>query len=416
MICTFALTTEPSTANDMTSIKVKFKPGRGAEHPGNIVYRISRHNRSRTITSGYRLYASEWNATASIPSAQIEPHRKQYIAETIEGIRLDMDTLRHIVDRLTGSSLPFSAEDVAAEFIRFSREYSLFAYMEKQIDTLRDRGKPRTAEIYRTTLNSFRRFRCDNDVRIYSITPDMLRCYEQSMRDNGITPNTSSFYMRVLRAVYNRAAEEGRFENLHPFKNVYTGIDKTVKRAIPIPIISRIRSLPLSRHPKLDFARDMFMMSFFLRGMSFVDMAFLRKSDLAGGRVTYRRRKTGQQLTVGWTREMQAIVDKYPCNPTQYLLPIITRKDIDERQVYRNVSSAINSNLKKVAALVDSSQRLTMYCARHSWASAARAKGVPMSIISEGMGHDSEKTTRIYLASLDTSAIDSANTLIINSI
>ncbi len=90
----------------------------------------------------------------------------------------------------------------------------------------------------------------------------------------------------------------------------------------------------------------MFMMSFFLRGMSFVDMAFLRKSDLDGGRVTYRRRKTGQQLTVGWTREMQAIVDKYPCNPTQYLLPIITRKDIDERQVYRNISSSINSNLK----------------------------------------------------------------------
>ncbi len=398
----------------MTSIKVKFRPGCRAEHPGSIVYMISHLGRSRTVSSGYRLYACEWNDTAS--AGRSPNQREQYVTEAKESVHHDPEHLRRIIDRLTHSSVPFSADDVAAEFMRFSRLYSLFTYMDRQISTLRGRGKPRTAEIYRTTLNSFRRFRNDNDVRIDCLTPDMLSRYETSMRLNGITCNTSSFYMRVLRAVYNRAAEEAGFDNRHPFRHVYTGIDKTVKRALPIQTISRIRALSLARHPKLDFARDMFMMSFFLRGMSFVDMAFLRKSDLDGGRVTYRRRKTGQQLTVGWTREMQAIVDKYPCNPTQYLLPIITRKDIDERQVYRNISSSINSNLKKLAALVDSSQRLTMYCARHSWASAARAKGVPLSIISEGMGHNSETTTRIYLASLDTSAIDSANSLIIDSV
>ena len=288
--------------------------------------------------------------------------------------------------------------------------------MERKISDLQLLGKMRSAEIYRTTLNSFRRFRQQKDVRICSITPEMLRQYEASLWENGIAPNTSSFYMRVLRAVYNRAAEEGSFESRQPFRHVYTGIGKTVKRALPITLISQIRSLKLSCQPKLDYARDMFMMSFFLRGMSFIDMAFLRKSDLSEGHITYRRRKTGQQLTVGWTSEMQAIVDKYPCNPTQYLLPIITRQNINERQAYRNASFAINTSLKKVAALVDSRQTLTMYCARHSWASVAREKGVPLSIISEGMGHDSEATTKIYLASLDTSAIYDANSMIIGSI
>ena len=59
---------------------------------------------------------------------------------------------------------------------------------------------------------------------------------------------------------------------------------------------------------------------------------------------------------------------------------------------------------------------LTMYVARHSWASAAKAKGIPVSVISEGMGHDSESTTQIYLASLDTSIVDSANSIILNSL
>ena len=284
----------------MTSIKVKFRPGCRAEHPGSIVYMISHLGRSRTVSSGYRLYACEWNDTAS--AGRSPNQREQYVTEAKESVHHDLEHLRRIIDRLTHSSVPFSADDVAAEFMRFSRLYSLFTYMDRQISTLRGRGKPRTAEIYRTTLNSFRRFRNDNDVRIDCLTPDMLSRYETSMRLNGITCNTSSFYMRVLRAVYNRAAEEAGFDNRHPFRHVYTGIDKTVKRALPIQTISRIRALSLARHPKLDFARDMFMMSFFLRGMSFVDMAFLRKSDLDGGRVTYRRRKTGQQLTVGWTQ------------------------------------------------------------------------------------------------------------------
>lgn len=113
---------------------------------------------------------------------------------------------------------------------------------------------------------------------------------------------------------------------------------------------------------------------------------------------------------------MQAILDKYPDNPTQYLLPIIKTDGINERCAYRNIGYNINHNLKKIADLVRINIPLTMYVARHSWASAAKAKGIPLSVISEGMGHDSEATTQIYLASLDTSVVDKANSLILKSL
>ena len=168
--------------------------------------------------------------------------------------------------------------------------------------------------------------------------------------------------------------------------------------------------------PQLDYARDMFLLSFFLRGMSFIDMAFLRKTDLKNGYVTYRRRKTGQQLTIKWTKEMQHILDKYPRNAGIYLLPIIKTPGNNERYAYRNASYNINHNLKKIADMTDIQIPLTLYVARHSWASAAKAKGIPVGIISEGMGHDSETTTRIYLASLDTSLVDRANSIILASL
>lgn len=166
----------------------------------------------------------------------------------------------------------------------------------------------------------------------------------------GNTPNTISFYTRILRAAYNRAVEEGITENKRPFRRVYTGVEKTVKRALPLTLIKKIKSLDLTQAPSEDYARDMFMLSFYLRGMSFIDMAYLKKTDLKNGKITYRRRKTGQQLTIAWTPEMQAIIDKYPDNPTQYLLPIIKKEGINERCAYRNASYNINHNLKKVAA------------------------------------------------------------------
>lgn len=293
------------------------------------------------------------------------------------------------------------------------KESTLFVFMEEVTATLESLGKVRTSETYKSSLDSFRKFRKGRDLSFRKFNQEMMNEYEAYLKARGVSKNTSSFYMRTLRAVYNRAVNKGLTIQRYPFKYVYTGVDKTLKRAVSVQTMKRIKNLDLSSEEKLDFARDMFMFSFYSRGMSFVDMAYLRKKDLNNGILTYRRHKTGQLLHIRWEACMQEIVNKYRNEQSAYLLPIISTNDIEEqRKQYIYYAHNINRYLKKIGEKLDLTLPLTMYVARHSWASIAKNKNVPLSVISDGLGHGSEKTTRIYLSSLDNVEIDKANRMI----
>lgn len=400
----------------MTTIKVKFRHSTVADREGSIYYQIIHQRKVRQLPTKYKVWPTEWNESRCTVTSTPKNERKLFIFYIRDQIRADIERLNKIVRKLESEGMAYSADDVIDEFNRYAHEYSLFNFMENIIAKLKQNGKIRTSETYKSTLNSFRKFRKNEDIMLDSLTPDIMEAYEAWLRNRGVAPNTISFYTRILRAVYNRAVEDDIIENRNPFRHVYTGIDKTVKRALPLALIKKLKALDLSLTPSLDFARDMFLMSFYLRGMSFIDIAFLKKTDLKYGHITYRRRKTGQQLIIKWTKEMQMILDKYPENATDYLLPIIKKPGTNERYTYRNMGYNINHNLKKIAKLIGIRIPLTLYVARHSWASAAKAIGIPLSVISEGMGHDSETTTQIYLASLDTSVVDRANSLIIKSL
>lgn len=400
----------------MASIKVKFRPSTVADHEGTIFYQIIHDRKVRQLPSDYHVFASEWDERLGNVTTTHTSERKTLILSIREQIRRDVERFNKISRKLDDSGLQYTSDDIIDEFNRYSQEYSLFNYMESIISKLKRNGKIRTSETYKAALNSFKKFRNGEDLMLDTLTSDIMVDYEATLKGRGIVPNSISFYTRILRATYNRAVEENVLEDRNPFRHVYTGVDKTVKRALPLSIIKKLKELELTLKPTLDYARDMFILSFYMRGMSFIDMCYLKKSDLRNGIVTYRRRKTGQQLTIEWTKEMQMIIDKYPGNTSDYMLPIITSKDVNERSVYRNASYNINCNLKKIAKLIGLNFKLTMYCARHSWASAAKAKGIPLSVISEGMGHDSESTTQIYLASLDTSVVDKANSIIIKAL
>lgn len=400
----------------MTSIKVKFRPSTVSGQEGAIYYQITHERKVRQLAAGYKVFPSEWDESRSMVAAGCHGERRPALLAIRDRIRWDLERLTKIGRRLDANGLKYTADDVIDEFNRYAREYSLFNYMESIIARLKQNGKLRTSETYRSTLNSFKKFRLQEDIMLDCLTSGTMEAYEGWLKGRGVAPNTVSFYTRILRAVYNRAVEDDIVADRAPFRHVYTGVDKTVKRALPLATLKKIRTLDLSRTPVLDYARDMFMMSFCLRGMSFIDMAFLKKTDLKDGYVTYRRRKTGQRLVIEWTREMQRILDKYPANESCYLLPVIRRAVTNERSVYRNAAYNINRSLKRIAPMAGVTIPLTLYVARHSWASAAKAKGIPVSVISEGMGHDSEATTQIYLAALDTSAVDRANTIILKSL
>lgn len=399
----------------MVSIKVKFRPSATPSTPGYIYYTLHHGRRQRIISTSLELYPHEWSEKYHSILPPTPGKRMATLLTHKEQISQDTRLLRVI----TIAQEQEHTTDIDAIIDRYHcirHEYTLYTYMSRLIHRLRIQERHRTAETYRSAMSSFRAFRQGKDICIDGLTASVIESYQGWLKSRGLIPNTISFYNRILRAVYNKACEESGIPNLRPFSKAYTGIDQTVKRALPLHCLKRLLRLDLKAHQSLAYARDMFMMSFYLRGMSFVDMAYLQKSDLQDGILTYRRRKSGSLLSIRWSPQMQQILERYGTNPTGYLLPIITHHTDRPRSTYRNIGYNINRNLKLLASMAGITHTLTMYVARHSWASVAKAQGIPLSVICDGMGHHSESTTRIYLAQLSTTAVDNANSKILKSL
>lgn len=401
----------------MATVKIKFRPSSVGGKEGTVYYQVIHARVARQISTSYRLFPAEWDRKRSrIVVAPSDGGRRQYLSLLEGKIMEDTDRLEGIITTLERKREAFTADDVVSAFNGGDCGLSFPVFMREVINGLKRLGKIRTGETYTSTLNSFMRFMEGRDVLPDDMDSDLMVAYEAWLESGGVSMNTVSFYMRNLRAVYNRAVEKGLTVQRFPFRHVYTGVEKTTKRAVPLHVIKRLKSLDLSLEPAKAYARDMLLFSFYTRGMAMVDMAFLKKKDLDNGILSYRRKKTGQQLLIKWEPCMQEIVDRYDIPGSPYLLPVIGRPGADERKQYINASHRINRLLKAIGKELGMSIPLTHYVARHSWASAARSKNIPISVISEGMGHDSETTTRIYLASLDTATIDKANRLILKSL
>ena len=402
----------------MATVKVKFRASSVATKEGTLFYQVIHKRIVRQIHTGYKLFPAEWDAVHSeiVLSSVTSESRRDYLLSLKNSLLEDSVRLKNIITRLERSGIAYTSDSLVKLYCASTENNGFVSFTLNLIKELNQIGKHRTAETYMTTLNSFIRFRKGKDVLLEEVDSSLMMKYESYLKSTGICPNTTSYYMRNLRAIYNRAVEKDLTVQRSPFKYVYTGIDKTVKRAIPLEEIRRLRELDLTRSPSLAYARDIFMFSFYTRGMSFIDMAFLRKKDLQNGILSYRRQKTGQQLFIKWEKPMQEIIDRYDTQGSPYLLPIKRDMEVDGRKQYKKTAHLVNQKLKKLGMRLGLSIPLTTYVARRAWASIAKSKNISLSVISEAMGHDSENTTRIYLASLDTSLVDKANSLILKSL
>lgn len=394
----------------MVSIKLKFRASSKAGKEGSLYCQVIYNRMVRQISTPHKIFPEEWNP--DIEDLIIKPPspRLNYLESINRTIRCDMERIHRIVRGWVDDEKSFTIDEIVEAYHEQTSGNTLFAYMERMIAMYWKQGQYRTSETYSTTLNSFKRFRADVDVGLEDIDSGLMEAYESYLKQNDLSPNTISFYLKHLRAVYNRAVDDELIMDRKPFKRVSTAIEKTPKRAISLRNIKRLKALDCSHNPSRKFARDMFLFSFYTRGMSFVDIAYLQKKNLKGDVLFYRRKKTNQQLMIHWEGCMQEILKSYGADTSSpYLFSIIKEPSNNPRKQYQNALFLINRHLKEIGKGLGLHQPLTMYCARHSWASIARDEGIPLSVISEGMGHDSEKTTQIYLASLKTEVIDKAN-------
>lgn len=344
----------------------------------------------------------------SIDNLKIEPETGNLV------ITLNGETLKGLLLERNGKVTEKNGKEREKGGRKYKKSrFSIF--MEWLIDELIAKGKERSAEAYQTTLNSFMTYRNKEDIYLYEIKTTVMERYQSWLKRKGLTMNSISFYMRVMRTAYNKAVEYNLTNDNHPFRKVYTGIAKTTKRSVTLEVMKEIRHFETTE-PNVRFARDMFLFSFYTRGMSFVDMSYLKKTDLKDGMLHYARKKTGQEIDIEWTDELQEITDRNPSCTDVYLLPIIRKTNGKERNQKRYMQNLVNENLKVISKALKLKEPLTMYVARHTWASLARDNGIPLKTISLAMGHESEKTTQIYLKNLDVNAVDRANREIINLI
>ena len=293
-------------------------------------------------------------------------------------------------------------------------DFSLWAFFENRIQEFQINRQYATVHHYQSTRRSFQRFLGNRELSFGQLDHPMLLSYNEWLMRKGLQMNTISFYNRVLRALCNEAHARGIRVRSGIFDGLYTRVAETRKRAIDMNALQRIQCLDLSESPQQAMYRDLFLFTFMAQGMAFVDLAFLRREDLADNVLQYRRRKTGRVVSVYLEPVMLSIILRHQRPDSPYLFPILS--SMDDRIAYRQYQSALtryNQCLKDIAARTNQKHPLTSYVARHSWASTALKCHVPVGIISEAMGHASERTTRIYLDRLQTPAIARENRKII---
>ena len=290
-------------------------------------------------------------------------------------------------------------------------------YFYSLIQNFEESARWRTLSNYRTVYNSFRSFLNGLSLTFDSFTSSIAEKYSDALFRRGLTRNSVSFHMRILRAVYNRGVENDLTIQKNPFKHVYTGVDKARKRAVSEKIIAKIASLEIKNRPRLSLARDLFMFSFYTRGMPFIDMAFLKKRNIKKGYILYQRHKTGKQMSVKIEPKIKEIIKRYEKFSDIYIFPIINSKNSKESYMqYEKGLRSYNFQLSVLTKTLSLQNTLSSYTSRHSWATIARNKNIPLSVISAALGHSDEGVTLVYLDSIENSVIDKANRQIINLI
>ena len=399
-----------------------------------LVFQILRLRKRSLLFSPYRLKKEDFDANKE---RAVSKRRTGKHAEFIENINRYIEqqcaTLHAIVNELERKRKPFDATQIVAAFRQRNDYRYVNTYFNHRIEALRREGKYGTAHSLEMTLAAFLRFSEGKPYLFDDIDRLTVEEFRLFLIREGLKNNTVTFYICKLRAVYNRCVAEGYANKRDdPFDAISIKVEKTRKLAVSDDVLLRVAKAALKGEAAV--ARDLFLMSFFCRGMSFVDMAYLHKSDIRDGTILYRRRKTGQLFAVKIVPDAQAIIDRYNVPESPFALPILMHRhgnerspvtecpatDPDEKRRYeQELYNLYQKNrvyflglLRTISRKMELEINLSFNMARHTWASRARRKGIAMAIISEGLGHTTEKTTRIYLEEMDAKLIDEANKII----
>ncbi len=376
-----------------------------------LVFQLIHQRQKKLIYTSYKLFEEEFDPTMQcVRFVSKNVRSKREVGELNRELRQMLRELNTHISVLEARRSPYSVSDIVVKYDIGHNKLNLLHYMDLKAENKHTLKRFGTESALRHTRASIAEFTGSRIVYISEIDACFVSEYETFLYRRGISPNTVCYYMRNLKSIYRQAKNEGyRVTDTDPFIHVYFKPRKTVKRALKRAELQKIYHADLARSPQLEFARDIFMFSYFCRGMPFVDIIYLKKRNVSNGVIGYFRHKTNQWLQVSLTAQLRKLIDKYD-SASPYVFPVLHGEDDWKlHRQYRQMLEYVNRNLKRIGKICGIDTKITTYVARHTWATLAKEMGTPAAIISEGLGHTTEKTTRIYLKEFDHNVVDKVN-------
>lgn len=405
----------------MPSVKILLRTSKvlkNGEYP--IVLRVIKDRKAKFIYTGLSCAKSLWDFKANKPSKK---HPNKFELDLF--ISSKMAEAQNVILELENNNKEYSSEHIKRKYRISNKKMTVFNFLDNIIEDLMKVNKIGNANVYKDCKRALSRYRKGVDLNFNDIDVSFLKKFERSFLERNVTGNSISVYMRSLRSVFNRAISEGYCKKeLYPFDEYKISklMTNTNKRALTREQIQKIIDMDLSQFPELIDAKNIFLFSFYNRGINFTDIAMLKKENIQNDRLHYVRAKTGKSYNIYLLEPAQVILDYYfdffEQSKRGYIFPILDKRkhctaiQIDNR--IEKMNKIINKKLKIIGTKIDLKLPLTTYVARHSYATIMKRSGVPTSIISESLGHDSERTTQIYLDSFENEMLDNANKAILS--
>lgn len=385
-----------------------------------VIMRLGHNERTTSILLGISVQKKDWDTKNKLV-------KKSYVGLTsvtrlnniIQKKKADaMDAILKLHE--SGQLNLLSVTDIRDKIVHQNTNHSFFHYAGLLIAELIKANRIGTARSYSGVISVLKTYRNERDLLFHEINYAFLNKFETYHKSNGNGANGLAVYMRTIRAIYNKAIKEGIVDKeLYPFTDYKIKTTPTEKRALEWDLLKNIITLKLeSKHPCFN-ARNYFLASYMMYGMNFTDMAFLQKTDIANGRITYRRKKTSKLYDIKITESLNTIL-LYFINQTpdsKYIFPILKREvSIEQEKDIQWARKGYNKKLKALAKLCEIEKNLTSYVSRHSFATQAMLQHVPLNAISSMLGHSSLKTTEVYLKSLPSNILDNYNSMILQDL
>lgn len=382
----------------------------------NVIFRITHFKKVYTINSGITLQECHWSARNN----EVE---KQHPNSKLLNIKLSKEYFK-IEQALLLLDDEFTIEKLkkmlsGKPFDDPTDTFKVFA--DKVIKQMFEANRTGNALVYKTAVDRLINY-CGNDVSFTEINYQLLDEFKHHLITSGLKLNSIANYFRSIRAIYNKAIKLKVVDrSYYPFYDITIKSEKTSKRAISKEELINVVHIPVDEQSTTWKSLNCFLLSFYLRGISFTDLAYLKDSNIVNGRIEYKRRKTHKYYSVKLFRQAEIIVKMFSTEGNTYLLPILTDDIIEDSLEAKKIISqwikTTNKYLKRLSIKSGLTTPITTYTSRHSFATIAKRLGYSNELIAEALGHEyGNKITNIYLDTFDTEVLDNMhyNVMLLN--